>query len=181
MWQGKRGPKVWRMGNWEKKPGADVPTQHIDFVWLDGGDHTGHIIDPDHGGKIAVHGDDCREVAARIVEALNGAPMICDGCGTTKSMEEIKAAHPAALSCCPERKMRPITAADLVRAEVKGLRRAAEMCRAKVREREEDIKATTLVSYRQYLRGQSAEAERCMNDILAMIPTPPAGGADDAG
>jgi hypothetical protein len=31
----------------------------------------------------------------------------CSGCGTRKSMEQIKAEHPGALSCCPERKMMP--------------------------------------------------------------------------
>src|ERR1035437_1332079 len=29
----------------------------------------------------------------------------CSGCGTTESIEEIRARYPRALSCCPERKM----------------------------------------------------------------------------
>jgi hypothetical protein len=29
----------------------------------------------------------------------------CSGCGTTDSIEEIRARHPEALSCCPERRM----------------------------------------------------------------------------
>lgn len=32
--------------------------------------------------------------------------MRCTGCGSTKTIEEIQALHPKALSCCPERKMR---------------------------------------------------------------------------
>lgn len=29
----------------------------------------------------------------------------CTGCGSTKTIEEIRAENPAALSCCPERHM----------------------------------------------------------------------------
>lgn len=29
----------------------------------------------------------------------------CTGCGTTRTIKEIKARYPKALSCCPERKM----------------------------------------------------------------------------
>lgn len=32
---------------------------------------------------------------------------VCDGCGTRKSLEQIKGEHPLAIACCPERKMRP--------------------------------------------------------------------------
>lgn len=46
-----------------------------------------------------------REVARERDEA-----MCCEGCGTTKSIAQIKATHPTALSCCPERKM--LTAAQ---------------------------------------------------------------------
>ena len=35
----------------------------------------------------------------------NGEAKVCSGCGTTKTLEAIKAANPQALSCCPERKM----------------------------------------------------------------------------
>ena len=37
--------------------------------------------------------------------------MVCTGCGTTKSLAAIRASHPGALSCCPERKMIPVRAA----------------------------------------------------------------------
>ncbi len=29
----------------------------------------------------------------------------CTGCGSTETIEEIRAKHPTALSCCPERNM----------------------------------------------------------------------------
>ena len=31
--------------------------------------------------------------------------MICTGCGSQKSIEEIRAEHPDAIACCPERHM----------------------------------------------------------------------------
>lgn len=34
---------------------------------------------------------------------------VCAGCGTMKSMEQIKGEHPPAIACCPERKMVPPT------------------------------------------------------------------------
>lgn len=39
-------------------------------------------------------------------------PLVCEGCGTTKSVAEIRAEHPRALSCCPERKMMPPALAE---------------------------------------------------------------------
>ena len=35
------------------------------------------------------------------------APMMCSGCGSTETIDEIKVRHPKAVSCCPERKMVP--------------------------------------------------------------------------
>lgn len=32
----------------------------------------------------------------------------CDGCGSEKSIAQIKAENPKALSCCPERNMTPV-------------------------------------------------------------------------
>jgi hypothetical protein len=32
---------------------------------------------------------------------------VCAGCGTSKTLEQIKGEYPDALSCCPERKMVP--------------------------------------------------------------------------
>ena len=32
----------------------------------------------------------------------------CTGCGSQKTMDQIKGEHPQALSCCPERKMAPV-------------------------------------------------------------------------
>lgn len=34
---------------------------------------------------------------------------ICDGCGTARSLNDIMANNPKALSCCPERRMRDLT------------------------------------------------------------------------
>lgn len=31
----------------------------------------------------------------------------CTGCGSTETIEEIRAKHPNALACCPERNMQP--------------------------------------------------------------------------
>lgn len=33
--------------------------------------------------------------------------LICAGCGSTDTIEELRAKHPKALSCCPEREMIP--------------------------------------------------------------------------
>ena len=38
--------------------------------------------------------------------------MECTGCGSRQSVEEIRAAHPGALSCCPERNMQPVPTPD---------------------------------------------------------------------
>ena len=192
MWQGKRGPKVWRMGNWEKKPGADVPTQHIDFVCLDDGDHTGHITAPDHGGKIAVHGDDCHEVASRIVELLNDPAQVAfdadvealaphvdpDGWKVCLPEFEGKPYYPGrALARKIARNilmvMRHDVAAKIAEAEARGMRRA--------------VGAINCGLSPHGLGGMSMEEcqeintrQQCAREILAMIPTQPAGGADDA-
>ena len=34
---------------------------------------------------------------------------VCTGCGSMKSIEQIKGEHPQAIACCPEREMRPQT------------------------------------------------------------------------
>lgn len=36
-----------------------------------------------------------------------GEALICDGCGTTRTVAAIRAASPRAFSCCPERRMLP--------------------------------------------------------------------------
>ncbi len=56
----------------------------------------------------------------------DGAPMICTGCGSTRSLEYIYTLGPKVMSCCPERKMVSVTAriAEL-EAEVARLRDAA--------------------------------------------------------
>lgn len=46
------------------------------------------------------------ERCAKIAEEL-GRLWICAGCGTRKSLEQIKGEHPPAIACCPERKMIP--------------------------------------------------------------------------
>jgi hypothetical protein len=38
----------------------------------------------------------------------------CTGCGSFKTIEQIRKEHPLALSCCPERKMAPFTLEDAV-------------------------------------------------------------------
>lgn len=38
----------------------------------------------------------------------DGEAMVCTGCGTTRTVAAIKAAHPKAFTCCPERKMIPV-------------------------------------------------------------------------
>lgn len=40
----------------------------------------------------------------------DGAPMICTGCGSTRSLEYIYTLGPKVMSCCPERKMVSVTA-----------------------------------------------------------------------
>ena len=36
---------------------------------------------------------------------MGGVVKICTGCGSVESLPQIKARHPNAVSCCPERKM----------------------------------------------------------------------------
>lgn len=64
-------------------------------------------------------GDACATLATISPEGEDGAVAlnkryqhlwVCDGCGTLKSLEQIKGESPAAIACCPERKMRPRTA-----------------------------------------------------------------------
>jgi hypothetical protein len=48
----------------------------------------------------------------RLLAAIGLTPdtptvMACTGCGTILTMEQLRAIHPDAVSCCPERKMRP--------------------------------------------------------------------------
>ena len=49
---------------------------------------------------------------------------ICDGCGTSRTFEDIKKERPSAISCCPERKMR-----DLLPAEYEEMRGLVAVCR----------------------------------------------------
>jgi hypothetical protein len=37
--------------------------------------------------------------------ACCGADIACDGCGSRLTIEEIRAKHPRAIACCPERKL----------------------------------------------------------------------------
>jgi hypothetical protein len=46
---------------------------------------------------------------ARAVAAVHHFTEACTGCGCMLSIHELKQLHPAALSCCPERKMEPIS------------------------------------------------------------------------
>lgn len=72
LWRGKRGRKIWSLGDrFTPTPLGHMPSQSIDYKWNDDGDHLGHITDPDHGIKIVVNGDDCTELAERIVNFLN--------------------------------------------------------------------------------------------------------------
>ncbi|WP_394658557.1 hypothetical protein [uncultured Novosphingobium sp.] len=41
----------------------------------------------------------------------NGKVLICSGCGTVETVRSIRARHPTAFTCCPERKMVPALAA----------------------------------------------------------------------
>ncbi len=45
----------------------------------------------------------------RVTEAPPIGVEACTGCGSTETIEQIRAKHPGALSCCPERKMVPAT------------------------------------------------------------------------
>lgn len=40
-------------------------------------------------------------------------PLVCTGCGSVQTVEQIRAEHPRALSCCPERQMVPQAEARL--------------------------------------------------------------------
>lgn len=66
-------------------------------------------------------------VADRIKAALGAAPvLICAGCGSDMTDAELaaeRATRPELRSCCPERKMRPITREDYagLRGELQGV------------------------------------------------------------
>lgn len=46
-------------------------------------------------------------LAARLAECERAAGVACSGCGSTETIEQIRAKHPIAISCCPERDMVP--------------------------------------------------------------------------
>lgn len=61
----------------------------------------------------------------------DGEAMVCDGCGTTRTIDHIRYISPSALSCCPERKMIPVRAALAALTadkpeDTQGMREAAE-------------------------------------------------------
>lgn len=39
---------------------------------------------------------------------------VCTGCGSIRSIEEIRAVHPDAVACCPERKMVEVDILELL-------------------------------------------------------------------
>ncbi|WP_313533418.1 hypothetical protein, partial [Haematobacter sp.] len=71
---------------------------------------------------------------ARLISAEhNAALLICDGCGDTRSNEDLAAMrgeNPNLISCCPERKMRLATRSDWdgLRARIKVLEEALVGC-----------------------------------------------------
>ena len=64
-------------------------------------------VDAENGWSLYVSNGALEKTKARhrttSLAAQDG--LICTGCGSTKSIEQIRAEHPSALSCCPERKM----------------------------------------------------------------------------
>jgi len=55
--------------------------------------------------------DETRAILARPATRADAGVVegeVCTGCGTTKTLDKIKAINPQALSCCPERKMVPV-------------------------------------------------------------------------
>lgn len=62
----------------------------------------------------------------------HAAKVSCTGCGSTETIEQIRASNPGALSCCPERDMRPTpqpAVAEVVEQAVAAEReRCAKLC-----------------------------------------------------
>ena len=51
--------------------------------------------------------DEKLAIAALVLQASE--LWACEGCGSLKSIHQIKAEHPEAVSCCPERKLSPLS------------------------------------------------------------------------
>lgn len=61
--------------------------------------------------RIELSGAQLRELVGNMFSApAQGSPDLwaCTGCGSQKTIEQIKGEHPGALSCCPERRMAPL-------------------------------------------------------------------------
>lgn len=51
--------------------------------------------------------DEIERLRGRLAEVERAAGVACNGCGHTETIEQIRAKHPNAISCCPERDMVP--------------------------------------------------------------------------
>ena len=75
LWHSTPGEKVWKLGTKHIDFSVDgCDWQEIDYTWKDNGNHLGHARSCDHSEKITVRGDDCTEIAQRIVDFLNADP-----------------------------------------------------------------------------------------------------------
>ena len=71
LWQNKDAAQTYRLGRFRPK-GEQVAVQEIDHLWSDGGhDNIGYLKSCDHLNKIEVRGDNCVEIAEKIVKMLN--------------------------------------------------------------------------------------------------------------
>lgn len=107
------------------------------------------------GGFAAMEQMDAEELQA-IYDALTRTPDVgaCDGCGSIESVEAVRARHPGALSCCPERKM-------LSAAEWMARARSAEKSLAEVSDR--------CIAAEAALRATPAEQWPKVVDELVMV------------
>jgi hypothetical protein len=65
--------KIWRLGETTHATGA---AQDIDHVWYGNPTTAQNMIDCAHHGKIKVYGNDCIDVAYRMVDAMNAADAV---------------------------------------------------------------------------------------------------------
>lgn len=95
--------------------------------------------EPDVPGDVSVALRDASAAITTLVEERG--PLVCTGCGSVQTIEQIRAEHPRALSCCPERQM--VTQAEARLREIErerdGEREAREKCDRALRMKDEAV------------------------------------------
>jgi hypothetical protein len=65
-------------------------------------------------GRAGAHNMDKQETTGSAMTDFQKVTLRCTGCGSFKTIEQIRKDNPTALSCCPEREMHPFTLEDAI-------------------------------------------------------------------